>query len=73
MLCGTGTSLEEVAGEAAWYADMKDPRSIQMALQILQKDHAIRDRLIVKGRLQAEKFRKERFVGEWLQYFSKKL
>jgi glycosyltransferase involved in cell wall biosynthesis len=60
IICGRGTSLDEIAGPAACYVDAKDPSSIAEALLRISTDTTLRRELAALG---ARRF-EERFAGD---------
>jgi len=62
MQCGTpvvaskDTSLEEVCGDAAIYADRKDAQDIANQMQRLLEDKTLRDRMSIAGEERAQQF-----------------
>lgn len=56
VVCSAATSLPEVAGEAALYADPRNPREFGEALGCAFADAGLRDRLIAKGRKNCSRF-----------------
>jgi glycosyltransferase involved in cell wall biosynthesis len=56
LITSNVSSLPEVAGEAALYADPLDPAAIAAALQRIDADRALRARLIAAGRHQRTHF-----------------
>ncbi|NLX29706.1 MAG: glycosyltransferase family 4 protein [Bacteroidales bacterium] len=56
VICSHATSLPEVAGDAALYADPHQPRQIAWAMQKVASAEALRNLMIEKGFRQKEKF-----------------
>ena len=56
VITSTGTSMQEIAGEAALYADPQDPASIAAQMNRVYIDEALRGRLIEAGKPVAERF-----------------
>jgi glycosyltransferase involved in cell wall biosynthesis len=55
-LTSKGTSMEEIAGEAALYFDPNDPADIAEKMMLIYKDENYRNRLIERGKVPAVKF-----------------
>jgi len=66
VICSKNSSLPEVAGEAALYFDGADPRDLADKIKKLLADDNLRQDMIKKGRLQAEKFSWEKCAKETL-------
>jgi len=58
VLCGSLTSLPEVAGAAAWLFDPRRPSEIVTAIERLESEPAFRAGLIERGRRRAAEFLK---------------
>lgn len=56
VICSNVTSMPEVAGDAALYADPFDVESITKAMLRMEKDDKLRHKLISKGHDQSAKF-----------------
>lgn len=56
LIASAVTSLPEVAGKAAIYADPSSPDSIKEAMLKMSDDKDLRNHLVEKGRLQRKKF-----------------
>jgi glycosyltransferase involved in cell wall biosynthesis len=56
IICGRGGSQPEVAGEAAIYVDVEDPRDIAQAMVKLTEESIVRQELIAHGKRQLQKF-----------------
>lgn len=56
VITSAGTSMQEIAGEAALYADPTDPAALAEQLSRLYIDEALRQRLVEQGRLVATRF-----------------
>jgi glycosyltransferase involved in cell wall biosynthesis len=56
VACATGSALDETVGEAALRVDPEDGRGWMQALITLDNNAALRDRLIVAGRDNAQRF-----------------
>ncbi len=56
VITSAGTSMQEVAGEAALYADPRDPASLAEQMNRLYVDESLRRRLIDAGRERAGQF-----------------
>lgn len=56
VITSNTTSLPEVGGSAALYIDPSNRTSISEAMQMLQKDTNLRNRMIKRGLVQANKF-----------------
>jgi len=77
MACGTvvltsqTTSLPEVGGEAVLYVDPNKVDSITNGIEGIVINSKLRDRLLVKGIKQSQKFSWEKAAAETLQVFEK--
>jgi glycosyltransferase involved in cell wall biosynthesis len=70
VACSDGTSLPEVAGNAALLFDPRKPRDIARAMTRLIDDAALRERLSAAGRAQAAPFTDaDRMAGEYWSLF----
>jgi glycosyltransferase involved in cell wall biosynthesis len=75
MACGcpaiisNTTSLPEVGGDAAWYVDPHDSRSMAQGLEAVLTDAALRKDLIQRGLARARLFSWEEAAGQLLQVF----
>lgn len=56
VVCGRHTSLGEVGGDAALYADVTDVDALSFTLQRLAQDGSLRSELVEKGRTRAAQF-----------------
>lgn len=56
IICGTASSLPEVAGEAGLQVNHLNPEEIALAMKRMSEDAGLRARLIEKGKLQRQKF-----------------
>jgi glycosyltransferase involved in cell wall biosynthesis len=56
VVCSRETSLPEVAGDAAYYADARNPEEFGGALYSLFSDSGLRSMLIEKGRINIRRF-----------------
>ena len=56
IVCGREASIPEVAGEAALYANARNPLELALALQRITEDENLRDTLVARGRKQLGKF-----------------
>jgi glycosyltransferase involved in cell wall biosynthesis len=63
VICSSTTSLPEVGGNAVLYADPADVDSIKSAMIKLYRNPKICKELILKGRIQREKFTWEKTAG----------
>lgn len=70
VLCSNVTSLPEVAGEAALLFDPKDLESMKKAMFFILQDETLRETLIQKGYIQAQKFSDiEQMATQYLDVF----
>jgi glycosyltransferase involved in cell wall biosynthesis len=60
VLCSRGTSLPEVAGEAAFYFDPRKPDSIAEAMERICADERLAEDLVLKGKSRSARFRDEK-------------
>lgn len=56
VITSSVSSMPEVGGDAAQYADPSDPESIAQAMHALAHDDELRDKLIIRGLAQSKKF-----------------
>ena len=56
VICSNTSSMPEAAGEAALFADPKDPDAIAKQMLAIYKDESLRDELIQKGKLRSAEF-----------------
>lgn len=56
VIASNTTSLPEVGGDAALYADPESPRQIARAMELISGDETLRKRMIEKGILRKEMF-----------------
>jgi glycosyltransferase involved in cell wall biosynthesis len=63
VICSSTTSLPEVGGNAALYADPGDADSVKAAMIKLYKDPFLRNELIEKAKIQREKFSWQKTAG----------
>lgn len=56
VICSNTSSMPEVGGEAALYADPNNPDAIAKQMLSLYKDETLRNTLIAKGKEQASRF-----------------
>lgn len=73
VLTSPGTSMEEVAQDAAVYADPLDRDSMANALRSLLFDSALRDTLITAGRARAAWFAPARIAHDWAALYRRVL
>ncbi len=73
VLCSNGTSLPEVAGDAALYFDPRRPEDIVRCLERLTKDTSLRNDLIRRGYARAANFRPETMTAKYLEIFDSAL
>jgi len=59
VMASTATALPEVAGEAGYLVDPRDPRAIAEALERVLTDEPLRQQMIAKGFQQVQRFRWE--------------
>ena len=63
VITGNTSSMPEIGGTAALYADANDPDSIAKHMLTLYKDESLRKKLIEEGKLQARKFSWDKTAG----------
>ena len=74
VLCSQGTSLPEVAGEAALYFDSRKPESIAEALERISADERLVDDLVLKGKSRSRRFLdEEKMAREYVAVFQEVL
>jgi glycosyltransferase involved in cell wall biosynthesis len=56
IVCSREASIPEIAGEAALYADTRNPLELASALQRMTQDENLRNSLVELGRIQMSKF-----------------
>ncbi|HAD84316.1 MAG TPA: glycosyl transferase family 1 [Brevundimonas sp.] len=71
VLTSTGGSLPEVAGDAAVIVDPYDTQAIARGIQALDADAALRDDLVMRGKLQAARFTPEAYQSRLLDLYTK--
>ncbi|MDO9026797.1 MAG: glycosyltransferase family 1 protein, partial [bacterium] len=64
-------SIPEVAGEATFYVDPKDPKDIARGMEKVLNDSTLRQDLITKGLLRAKAFTWKRTAEETLMVYRK--
>ena len=62
VITANTASIPEVAGEAALMVDPYDAKQLSDAIRRIDADQGLRDDLVSKGRLQAEKFSEARYM-----------
>jgi glycosyltransferase involved in cell wall biosynthesis len=68
VLISENSSLREVAGEGAWYCDAFSVEDMASQMQCLWRNNILRDKLIVRGLTQLEKFSWDRAARETLDF-----
>jgi glycosyltransferase involved in cell wall biosynthesis len=68
VVCSDIPVFREVYGDAALFADPRDPASIAGEARRVLSEEGVAERLRGRGRERAARFRKERLVGEWLDW-----
>jgi len=77
MSCGTPvltsntSSMPEVAGDAALIADPYSPEDIHFKMKTLLSDSTLSEKLVARGKKQAEKFSWIRMAEEMLDLYKK--
>lgn len=56
VITSSGTSMQELYGEAVLYADPKNPSAIAEQMMLLYKDESLRKKMIEKGKVKAADF-----------------
>jgi glycosyltransferase involved in cell wall biosynthesis len=69
VVCSPRTSLPEVAGEPAMYADPVDPEKFAEALARVFSDDQLRAELILKGRKHCERFNWARTAAQTIAIY----
>lgn len=70
VVCSPETSLPEVAGDAALFADARDPRAFGDALLRACRDVALREQLAAQGRRNLQRFSWENTAEQTLAAYS---
>jgi glycosyltransferase involved in cell wall biosynthesis len=71
VVCSPETSLPEVAGDAAYYANARDPQEFGEALFRVFTDSALRSALIAKGAENLTRFSWERTAAQTLDVYQR--
>lgn len=71
VLCSDGTSLPEVAGDAALYFDPRKPESLVNSIERITTDASLRKHLVEKGRVRADRFHANEMTRSYLNIFKK--
>jgi len=71
VLTSTAGALPEVAGEAAVMVDPYDVAALSQAIRMLDGDAGLRDELVDKGRLQADRFSPQAYQKRLRQLYGK--
>jgi glycosyltransferase involved in cell wall biosynthesis len=69
VVCSPETSLPEVAGDAALYADSRNPEEFAGALLRVFSDDALRGELIQKGRRNCRRFNWDKAAAQTLAVY----
>lgn len=69
VVCSAETSLPEVAGDAAYFADPRDPDEFGQGLFRVFTDTALRTELIVKGKENLKRFSWEQAAAKTLEVY----
>jgi glycosyltransferase involved in cell wall biosynthesis len=64
VICGTHTSLPEIAGDAAHFVDVESPGALAEAMIAIGRDPGLRDRLRQKGRANVTRFDRRKLAGQ---------
>jgi glycosyltransferase involved in cell wall biosynthesis len=67
VICSNTTSCPEIAGEGALLIDPSNPHKISAAIQKLDRDDSLRERLVIAGRNLADQFRNNRLAERTLE------
>jgi len=67
VITSNTSSMPEIGGDAALYADPNDPDAIAKQMLSLYKDETLRSRLIEAGKIQATKFNWDKAAGDLLK------
>jgi glycosyltransferase involved in cell wall biosynthesis len=70
VICSQVTSLPEVGGDAAFYAQLTADSYLK-AMQALTENSGLRDELVKRGRKQARKFSWRKCAEETVQIYRK--
>lgn len=71
IACSNCGSIPEVAGDAAIYFDAYSPEDIAEKISMLENNSELRNELIEKGKIQAQKFSWEKCAKETVSYLKK--
>ncbi|WP_024355246.1 glycosyltransferase family 4 protein [Brevundimonas naejangsanensis] len=71
VLTSTAGSLPEVAGDAAVIVDPYDTQAIARGIQALDFDEALRDELVMRGKLQAARFTPQAYQNRLIDLYAK--
>jgi glycosyltransferase involved in cell wall biosynthesis len=71
VVCSNATSLPEVAGEAALFFDPIDPRDIAKKINEVLSDTTLRNRLILLGKEQSNRFSVKHLAERHLEVFDR--
>lgn len=63
------SSMPEAGGDAALYADPKNPSEIAQRLKSILDDPALRQQLVEKGRVQREKFSQHKIISDFYSLY----
>lgn len=70
VVTSIGSCFAETGGDAALYADPKEPEDIAKQLQTVLYDSVLRQSIISKGHLQAEKFTDEKVAHNLIRMYA---
>jgi glycosyltransferase involved in cell wall biosynthesis len=69
VLTGTGSCLPETAGEAALFFNVNEPEELADHISKILSDRGLKEALIQKGKIQAEKFNGEKIAGRIMELY----
>ncbi|HOR23072.1 glycosyltransferase family 4 protein [Candidatus Saccharibacteria bacterium] len=69
VVSSTATCLPEIYGKAAWYFNPQDKYDMERSIKAVLNDKALRSKLIIAGRAQAQKYSWERMAKQTLKVY----
>ena len=65
VITSNNSSLKEIAGDSAYLIEVDDPNDIRRAIKKVLEDKILRQKLVLKGKAQADKFTWEITVNKF--------